>query len=349
MGIASTGYLPKGNDVTKGGEVRKVNLTRCGGMRPAKKDTYKRVYKNDGTYHYPKKAANQLRKKGELYFEPMEVTGSSEGTEQKPKFSLLKWFIEVEIPRLEEIAREYETLNMKKLIIRYQMDSAGPHVDGTLINFLRDAFHERGWILKHQPSNSPLTNVKDACIFPAMSKAVTEEQGLSNESYVLEGEQLWQIVTKCWESLLVETIGCSYVAHHQIVNAIAKCKGGDDFVRSRGGLHCGVRKVCIPYYENDESTDPVGVEVIATVDPDDDVATAAAELKYSKPDVPELQMSKELSPQELNVLFENLPEDSPSWEKVATAIIEQNVPEAAEDNADGSDGDGEDADDDDAG
>ena len=68
------------------------------------------------------------------------------------------------------------------------MDGAGPHKDGKLAKYLKSEFDERGWILQFQPANSPITNVKDACIFPAMSKRVTEAQGLTKGSHVLEGE-----------------------------------------------------------------------------------------------------------------------------------------------------------------
>ena len=35
----------------------------------AKKDSYKRVYNDDGTYNYPRVAEIIIRKKGEFYFE----------------------------------------------------------------------------------------------------------------------------------------------------------------------------------------------------------------------------------------------------------------------------------------
>jgi hypothetical protein len=60
-------------------------------MRPAERDTYMRVYKGDGTFHYPKIEMNRLRKKDDLYFKSMEITGSREGTAKKLKFSLLKY------------------------------------------------------------------------------------------------------------------------------------------------------------------------------------------------------------------------------------------------------------------
>jgi hypothetical protein len=128
MAVASTAFAPFDNDMTKGGRAFKVSLDRVGGYRPAKRTTYKRKYREDGSIHYPKRDDNISRKKGEMYWVPMEVTGSNEGTLKDPKFSLLDWFQKKEIPRLEGVAREVYALTGKKSIIRYQMDGAGPHV-----------------------------------------------------------------------------------------------------------------------------------------------------------------------------------------------------------------------------
>jgi hypothetical protein len=195
-------------------------------MRPAQRDTYKRVYKPDGGFHYPRIDINQLRKKGELYFKSMEVTGSKEGTEKNPKFSLLKYFMETEIPNMDRLAAELQTKTGKRVVMRYQMDGAGPHTDKRLLDGINSAFHERGWILIFQPSNSPLTNIKDYCIFPAMSKAVTAKQGLKNGSLLIDNEELWSYVKEVWEELPVETIARAYHSHHQVVNAIAHDNGG---------------------------------------------------------------------------------------------------------------------------
>jgi hypothetical protein len=40
--------------------------------------------------------------------------------------------------------------------------------------------------------------------------------------------------------------------HSQVAAAIYNCKGGDEFVQERKGLSFGVRKVCEPYYGDEE-------------------------------------------------------------------------------------------------
>jgi hypothetical protein len=84
----------------------------------------------------------------------------------------LKYFMEIEIPNMDKLAAEIFAETGKRVIMRYQMDGAGPHADKTLLDAINWEFDKRGWILKFQASNSPLTNVKDYCIFPALSKAV---------------------------------------------------------------------------------------------------------------------------------------------------------------------------------
>jgi hypothetical protein len=72
----------------KGGEAHTIDITQCGGMIEAQKDTSKRVYWDDGSYHYPKLAKNHLRKKGQKYFEIWEITGSKKMNKMTRKFAL---------------------------------------------------------------------------------------------------------------------------------------------------------------------------------------------------------------------------------------------------------------------
>ena len=57
-----------------------VHTIFIGKMVKADKDTFKRVYRDDGTYYYPIMLENQLRKKGELYFKSCELTISYDRT-----------------------------------------------------------------------------------------------------------------------------------------------------------------------------------------------------------------------------------------------------------------------------
>ena len=321
MGIATTMFVPHSNDMERGGVAIKVNLERVGRMAKAKKDSYKRVYRDDGSFHYPKLAENLLRRKGEMYFEALEVNGSSQGTEKNPKFSLLKYYNENEIPKLDAIAAKLASETGKKVVVRYQMDGAGPHQDKKLLEGLEEAFDCRGWHLKFQPANSPVTNVKDACIFPSMSKAVTQEQSLTFASNVMQLEEIWNTATKVWEQLPLETIARAYAGHHQMVNAIVDCNGGDGFARKTNGLHFGIRKHFVSHF-SPGSNKANGVEVLENIEDIAHEDLEAKGLKYATPDVSAHKYLDLLNEKECDLLFDNLPKESMQWEELAVELLQ---------------------------
>ena len=116
MYVAMTGYQLNGNDITKGGREFPISVARVGRRVKATKDSYKRVYKDNGTYHYPKIAGNKLRSKGEYYFKSCEITGSSEGTEKDPKLSLISIHRDTIIPDMERLAERLSENGTKKVI-----------------------------------------------------------------------------------------------------------------------------------------------------------------------------------------------------------------------------------------
>jgi hypothetical protein len=65
-------------------------------------------------------------------------------------------------------------------VIVKQEDGAGLHTDSTYLKGMKREFDRRDWLLFNQPSQSPVTNVHDACIFPMMSKAVTRRVSAKN-------------------------------------------------------------------------------------------------------------------------------------------------------------------------
>ena len=63
MVICAAAFVPHKNNFWLGGEGQKIAFTRCGGKGVAQKNTYKRVYNDDGSYTHPKISKNQLRKR----------------------------------------------------------------------------------------------------------------------------------------------------------------------------------------------------------------------------------------------------------------------------------------------
>ena len=208
--------LTNNNDIRQGGVAVPISMIRVGAMVQASKDTYKRVYKPGGSYHYPKIDSNRLRTKGEMYFKSMELTGSSEGTEKYPKMSLLKEYKEKIIPSIERnVVEKFNNSGQRKVIVLKQEDGAGLHTDKTYLRGMKDEFWtKREWVLFNQSSQSPTFNVHDMCIFPMLSKAVSREQVLTFGSRLLKGEQLNQTVMKVWnDTSNLTAIARSFAGH----------------------------------------------------------------------------------------------------------------------------------------
>lgn len=106
---------------------------------------------------------------------------------------------------------------------------------------------------------------------------------------------------------------------------IAECKGGDSFVRERGGLHCHVRNCCVTVC--DETGNPIGVEVVSSYDAEPAEgdngkdATHHHKLRYSQPDLEQTfeENLRRMTEPELECLFEGLPADHEWFDAVAEA------------------------------
>ena len=77
MYLIVTAFALHDNNITKGEIVVPVTCVRVGRMITVQKDTYKRVYHDDGTYHYPSVPENLICWRGEQYFKSLDITGSS--------------------------------------------------------------------------------------------------------------------------------------------------------------------------------------------------------------------------------------------------------------------------------
>ena len=290
MYIVVTAFVLNENDITKGGRAIPVSCIRVGRMVKAKKDSYRRIYKSNGKFHYPKVAENLLRKKGEEYFQAVELTGSSEGTEKRPKMSLLKQYENIIVPDLEEkMVKRFSEGGTKKVCIVFQEDGAGLHTDATYLKGKQKLFSERDWLIFNQPSQSPTLNVHDFTIFPAMSKAVTREQALVYGSRVVRGEELNKsvmIIFNDKEKLPAMSRGFS--GHHQVVCSLLEHNGNNTYLKEKRGTSFGVRR---HFVENEEKD---GVDGVIPVDiPEYEQSTgerflarrAARQLRYLPPDV----------------------------------------------------------------
>ena len=115
MYVVVTAFVPNDNDFAKGSIIVPVACVRVGKMVKAKKDSFERVYALDGTWTNPQIPENKLQSKGDMYFKSFELTGSNEGTKNKPKMSLLKIYQDTIIPALEEKVVNQFSNTMEKL------------------------------------------------------------------------------------------------------------------------------------------------------------------------------------------------------------------------------------------
>ena len=304
MVTCTTGFLPRFNRFELGGTAIKISFDRVGVMETAKRTSYKRTTRPDGTFYYNKTEANISRRKGSSYFKPCEVTGSKESVGGKPKFSLMKYYAEVEIPRLDRIAQEYESVNPgSRLIIRYNSDGAGPHNDLTFKRFLFAEFDRRGWLLTKQPPHSPICNTNDSSIFPSMSKKLSARQAVVANSHALNGENLWLNAEKIWKDLPLSVVASAYVHKQRVVAAIFNEKGGDSFQRGPNAMHFGVRGCFIPTVH--------GVETIETYvcDDDNNNDSMLAKPTHPLPDASKVDVEGNLGIDEIRFALRHLPED----------------------------------------
>ena len=80
------------------------------------------------------------------------------------------------LPQLDAVSQKYEAETNKRVIVVEQDDFATPYRYKKLKDYKEKEFAARGWKIRPQPSNSPLTNIQDAGFFPAMAKLATEHQ-----------------------------------------------------------------------------------------------------------------------------------------------------------------------------
>ena len=122
--------------------------------------------------------------------------------------------------------------------------------------------------------------------------------------------------------------------HHQIVNAIAHCQGGDEFAKQHNGLSMGIRKNCVPFFnERDENGNRAsGVEAIQS----EEGAINTTGMKYNQPtNLPGLEC---LSLQELSFLDEAFEGENPGVTDAIDAHIEAVNPHLEETEGEGDSG-----------
>ena len=128
--IVTVGFIPFNNDISQGGKAIKINITRAGRMIEAKRDSYSGVYDEESsTTKFHKIPENQMKVKGERYFEDMDITGSTSRAAKKNKFPKLDFHKTTLFPDLDKhcaLESQGGAFNVK---VRYVYDGAKAHTE----------------------------------------------------------------------------------------------------------------------------------------------------------------------------------------------------------------------------
>ncbi|CAJ1931219.1 unnamed protein product [Cylindrotheca closterium] len=174
MGIAVTAFAFK-YSIENGGDGLKIGFYRAQTNKVAKKLVRQGVRQDDGSI---KRTGAVIREKGDLYLVDCNVTGSSEGTPDDPKFALKKLFEHHIFQKLDGLVAaggQYEGY-----IPVIQGDNAGPHAEKEYFNWCKAQCEQRGWHWEPQAPQMPHINNLDLSVFPCMSRrhcAAARERG----------------------------------------------------------------------------------------------------------------------------------------------------------------------------
>jgi hypothetical protein len=208
-----------------------------------KKSTYKRVY-NGSKFTYPQHPGNISREQGKSFKKDCSVTGSNVGTLKKPKYSLKKFWEDKLAPWLEKLVAQDGPF--PGFIVKFQQDGAGAHQCKNFNKYLEQLFKRNKWDLTKQPPNSPLTNVLDLLIFPALSKRVSHNKKQFNieRGCVRQMSQdvIEDVVLTEFEKLPPQLIAKAFATQKHVINLIQKYNGYNDYIKERSALHSGVRR-----------------------------------------------------------------------------------------------------------
>ena len=76
--------------------------------------------------------------------------------------------------------------------------------------------------------------MKDAAVFPMLSKKVTSLEGGEKQGSLLAGEELYATAKKAWDSNDLSVLTRTYVHHHQLVLQVPRYNGGTEFLSPNG-------------------------------------------------------------------------------------------------------------------
>jgi hypothetical protein len=232
MAVAFTAFAFD-QSVENGGEGVKLGFYRVQGARVAKKNVKKSRRDENGNIKYD---GEIVRQKGDAYLIDCNVTGSDEGTSDKPKFSLMSLFREHIFPKVGELVKDGG--RFAGYIPVFQGDNAGPHIDKTYHTYVRDYCKSEGWHWEPQAPQMPHMNNLDLAVFPKMSK----DHGALLKNYsnkMAPPEEIWKTAEACWSNLDSASIARGFILAYRIADKVIVNKGTNTFLQTQD-FHSGV-------------------------------------------------------------------------------------------------------------
>ena len=187
-----------------------------------------------------------IRKKGDQWLRDCDITGNSTGTSVNPKFSLLRWWKDIAVPAIEKTLRE-SFLGFRARISGY--DNAGPHVSSPLLSWLQTACARRAWFFDPQPPKTPVWNINDRALFPAISKRMDHSnlRWANGSNRILKRDEIWKVAKHVWDDYPLGTLARSFAMQPYVVDEILKANGSNNWMREPGGLHFDIRKKYVSF------------------------------------------------------------------------------------------------------
>lgn len=233
MAVAFTGYAFDSH-VENGGHGLKLGLFRVQAARIAQKRQRESTRDEDGNIRYN---GPILRMKGDAYLVDCNVTGSDEGTSDKPKFALKSLWEKTMFPKIEDLVGPGGPYEGYLVVI--QGDNAGPHIDDEYIRYVSGYCEERGWLWEPQAPQMPHLNNLDLAVFPMMSKRHSALLKNYSNKMAPAGE-IWRAAESVWSTMESAAIARGFILAYRISKKVIDCKGENTFLQTPN-FHSGVR------------------------------------------------------------------------------------------------------------
>ena len=239
MVVAFTGYAFDG-EFEAGGHGLKLGLWRCNGARVAKKQVRKSRRDDDDNLKYD---GDVVRSKGDVYWIDCNVTGSDEGTSDKPKFSLKRLLEDHMFPKIAKLVGPNGEYEGYMPVI--QGDNAGPHKDQEYMEYVQQYCNDHGWKWEPQAPQMPHANNLDLAVFPSMSKRHSALLSSYSKTTEPSCDAIWSAAESVWKTLPSCTIASGFMHGYRILQKVVERQGCNNFLRTKD-FHTGVSK---DYYD----------------------------------------------------------------------------------------------------